>query len=56
MLLRQLDLRPLDDSHLRAALGVVGLCWADRLPLKTEIASITKALFMFTPEKNSKDG
>src|SRR5260370_22081327 len=34
-----------------AAFGVVGLCWADRLPLKTGIASMTRALFMFTPEK-----
>jgi hypothetical protein len=34
-----------------AAFGVVGLSWADRLPLKTGIANMTRALFMFTPEK-----
>src|SRR5260370_30031816 len=36
-----------------AAFGVVGLSWADRLPLKTEIANITRALFMLTPQNNS---
>jgi len=34
-----------------AAFEVVGLSWADRLPLKTEIANITRALFMFIPQK-----
>jgi hypothetical protein len=33
------------------AFGVLGLSWAARLPLKTEIANITRALFMFTPQK-----
>ena len=33
------------------AFGVVGLSWADRLALKTEIANITRILFIFTPEK-----
>ena len=33
------------------AFGVVGLSWAGRLPLKTEIANIARALFMFTPKK-----
>jgi hypothetical protein len=34
-----------------AALGLVGLSWADRLPLKTEIANIKSALFTVTPQK-----
>ena len=34
-----------------ASFGVVGLSWADRLLLKTEIANIPSTLLMFTPQK-----
>src|ERR1700756_3609685 len=41
----------------RAAFGVVGLSWANRLPLKTMIDNVRSTFFIFTPQRElTKNG